>query len=142
MRVTIDIAIRTTNPLNGSGGFSPNARFAAARRKKEIRTHVADRVSYAIRDRRSGITLAGLLPALVTITRVAPSSGLDPHDGLPASLKSVVDGIADALGLKSDRDPRVEWQLRQRRGLSRQYGVEIVIAKRDCNCTTCADASL
>jgi len=61
----------------------------------------------------------------VTLTRVAPSSGLD-DDGLLASLKSVRDGIADALGV-DDRDPRVTWAYDQRRGKPKEWAVEVRI---------------
>lgn len=64
-------------------------------------------------------------PVRVIVTRVAPSSGLDEHDGLGAALKGCIDGIADGLGLTNDRDPRVTWELRQQRG--RGYAVEVEI---------------
>ncbi len=64
---------------------------------------------------------------VVTLTRVAPSGGLDPHDGLGAALKGIIDGVADGLGLKNDRDPRVVWSLAQRRGPAGVYAVEVEI---------------
>ena len=68
-----------------------------------------------------------VLPCVVLVRRVAPSSGLDPHDSLPASLKSIVDGIADALGLASDRDARVRWTYDQRRGVPGEHAVEVEV---------------
>lgn len=65
-------------------------------------------------------------PWLVTMTRVAPSRGLDAHDGLPMSLKAVVDGVADALGI-DDADPRVTWAYAQKRGA---YAVIVSIEAR------------
>ena len=67
------------------------------------------------------------LPVVVTVTRVAPSQGLDPHDALGPALKGCIDGVADALGLANDRDPRVTWKLDQRRGRPREYAVEVHI---------------
>ncbi len=67
------------------------------------------------------------LPVRVTITRVAPRA-LD-DDNNQGALKSVRDGIADALGV-DDRTSLVEWVYRQRRGKPREYGVEIQIEKR------------
>lgn len=61
------------------------------------------------------------LPVAVTITRIAPSNGLD-DDNLRGALKAVRDGVADALGV-DDRDPRVTWQYGQQRGA--EYGVRI-----------------
>lgn len=48
-------------------------------------------------------------------------------DGNVTSLKAVRDGVADALGMKSDRDPRVTWRYAQRKGAVREYAVEIKI---------------
>ncbi len=62
-------------------------------------------------------------PATVTLTRLAPSQGLD-SDNLAGSQKHVRDGIADALGI-DDRDPRVTWLYDQERG---PWGVRVVIA--------------
>jgi hypothetical protein len=73
---------------------------------------------------------------LVTVTRVAPRE-LDSHDNLRTALKPVVDGVADALRLKNDKDPRVTWRYAQRRGKVRQYAVEIEITERPAACPTC-----
>lgn len=51
-----------------------------------------------------------ILPCVVTLTRVAPRPlDLDNNIG---GCKSVVDGIADWLGI-DDRDPRVQWRYAQ-----------------------------
>ena len=63
------------------------------------------------------------LPVIVTVTRFSPVI-LDKHDGLPASQKFVVDGIAEFLGV-DDSDPRVEWRYDQVR--STRYSVVIEI---------------
>lgn len=65
---------------------------------------------------------------VVTMTRVAPRE-LD-DDGNVTSLKAVRDGVADALGLKSDRDPRVTWEYAQAKGKVREYAVVIEIKER------------
>ena len=67
-------------------------------------------------------------PVVVRLTRVAPSNGLD-DDNLRPALKSVRDGIADALGV-DDRDPRVSWEYGQLRGRAREYAVEVEIRRR------------
>ena len=64
-----------------------------------------------------------VLPCVVRLCRVANSNGLDEHDNLPGSLKPFVDEMAHWLGLKDDRDPRVQWVYLQARGKS--YGVLI-----------------
>jgi hypothetical protein len=117
------IPVKTTNPNNGSAGFSRDATFAKARTRKEQRalagflalTHTRNRVTF---------------PVVVTVCRVAPSEGLDPHDGLGAALKGCIDGIADGLGLKNDRDPRVDWKLAQCRGEAGLYEVRVTIEAR------------
>lgn len=112
------------NPLNGIGAGS---RIALSRTRKKQRELAALVVRGALRGR-------ALLPCTVLVRRVAPSSGLDPHDSLPASLKSIVDGIADALGLASDRDARVRWTYAQRRGVPGEHAVEVEVwpmAERD-----------
>lgn len=121
---------KTTNPSNGATG---NTKWAGIRRTNTRRAqrhqarmallHALQCVPYAW-----GHTCSTLLPCKVLVRRVAPSNGLDPHDGLPQALKSIVDGLADALCLANDRDPRVTWEYDQRRG---PYGVEVEIRRRD-----------
>lgn len=67
-------------------------------------------------------SMMAVAPLVVTITRIAPSSGLD-SDNLAGSGKHVRDAIADVLGI-DDRDPRVTWNVRQERG---PWGVRIAI---------------
>jgi hypothetical protein len=111
----LDIA--TPNPANASAGSS---RLALSRTKAKQRA-LARQVFGCLVGRASP------LPCRVHLRRVAPSSGLDPHDGLPCALKAVVDGVADALGLASDRDPRVTWTYDQRRGVAGEYAVELEV---------------
>jgi hypothetical protein len=67
------------------------------------------------------------LPLVVTITRVAPRS-LDAFDNLPRSMKAVVDELARLIGV-DDKDPRVTWVAKQRKGKPHEYAVEIEIAE-------------
>jgi hypothetical protein len=73
-----------------------------------------------------------LWPVTVSLTRLSPSKGLDAHDGLPASQKFIVDGIAEALGV-DDADPRITWTYAQERGpggsaTNTGYAVRVAIA--------------
>ena len=61
-------------------------------------------------------------PAVVTITRLAPTS-LD-SDNLQGSAKHVRDAIAAWLGV-DDRDPRVTWHVGQER--QKTYGVRLAL---------------
>lgn len=111
--------LRTSNPHNGSQGTTRAAMFARARERK-ARRELA----------RAAVLSAGpwsleAFPVVVEVVRVAPSEGLDEWDGLGASLKGVIDGVAEGLGLPGDRDPRVRWMPSQRRG---PWGVEVWIA--------------
>lgn len=71
---------------------------------------------------------AGLRPikgsVRVTLTRVAPRQ-LDGHDNLRSAFKAAVDSLAQVMGLKSDRDPRVVWEYAQERGKPAAVRVEI-----------------
>ena len=62
-------------------------------------------------------------PLVVTLTRIAPSRGLDEGDNLPSSQKHVRDAVAKVLGI-DDRDPRVRWIYAQSRG---PWSVQITI---------------
>lgn len=63
------------------------------------------------------------LPKVVTLTRLAPRF-LDGHDNLRSSIKHVVDGIADALGI-DDGSNKVEWRYAQRK--AKEYGVLVEV---------------
>lgn len=124
--ISVVIPIRTSNPLNGSQGRTRGGNIARARQRKAQRGATKLMVESHM---RAGGSRSIWAPALVTVTRIAPRQ-LDAHDGLRAALKGVVDGIADALGLASDRDERVTWEYGQRRGKPWEYAVEIRIEER------------
>ncbi len=92
-----------------------------------MREHWARRAKRSAQHRAAAIIIpksACILPAVVTITRVAPKP-LDT-DNLAASAKGLRDGIADRFGVK-DNDPRIEWRYAQRRGGVREYLAEVDI---------------
>lgn len=62
------------------------------------------------------------LPCVVTMTRIAPRA-LD-DDNLASACKNLRDGIADKLGI-DDRDSRVMFVPKQRRGKPKEYAVEV-----------------
>ena len=118
MSITTAHGLRTPNPLNGS-----HAHWAGKARIRKTQRTCAALLAAQLGPVRFIRGLDRWVPwkAVVTITRIAPSRGLDPHDGLGAALKGVIDGVADALGV-DDRDPRVTWRLEQERG---PWGVRI-----------------
>lgn len=101
------IPLRTVNPVN-------------------IREHWKARVRRvkAERDATAWALIAATKPALpcvVTLTRLAPSNGLD-DDSLPVSCKAVRDQIAEWLGVDDKHRHIVRYEYAQRRG---EWGVEI-----------------
>jgi hypothetical protein len=113
--IALHLPLRTISTLNAREHWSKRARRAAEHRNLA-------RMALAGPLRAARLTL----PAEVTLTRVAPRE-LD-LDNLQGALKSVRDGVADALGV-DDRTPLVTWVYQQRRGKPREYGVEIAIEK-------------
>ena len=67
-------------------------------------------------------------PCVVTITRIAPHA-LD-SDNAVGSAKHVRDAVAKCLGV-DDREPCIEWIVKQRKGCVREYAVCIEIEPRE-----------
>jgi len=67
------------------------------------------------------------LPLKVTVVRIAPRR-LDP-DNAVASLKGIIDGVADWLGI-DDGDGRIEWAWGQERGAPKYQAVRIIIEEQ------------
>lgn len=106
----IELPIRTVNSLNVSEHWRRRAKRAQATRAaaklalKSVATSAwAHVVATLLRD--------GLRVVLTRHSR----GKLDAHDGLPAALKHVVDGVADALAIE-DNDSRIEWRYAQAPG--------------------------
>ena len=112
--MTITLPIRTVSEANQREHHMVKWRRAKAQRAM---------VGWAAK--ASCDELGGLLEKyrslVVTLTRIAPSAGLD-DDNLRGALKAVRDGVADAFGL-DDRDGRIRWGYEQQRG--KEYGVRI-----------------
>lgn len=68
-------------------------------------------------------------PWRITLTRLAFGRGLDRHDGLAASCKWIVDGIAASLNV-DDADRALEWRYAQRKCPRGTFGVEVLIETR------------
>lgn len=110
MTVTASIQVKTVSTLNMREHWAKRAARAKTHRK----------AAYAI---TKVIASGQRLPVAVTLTRIAPSNGLD-DDNLRGALKSVRDGVADAFGL-DDRDPRIEWRYWQVRGKGYAVAIEV-----------------
>ncbi len=84
-----------------------------------LRMHWRKRAAKAKAQRILGAAYARMvaqpLPIVVTLTRVAPSEGID-DDSLAASMKSVRDGIADFYKCGDGKDDPITWKYDQRKG--------------------------
>lgn len=114
--ISVILPIRTVNELNMHSHWRLRQRRAKAQNQA---------VAFALNPKQKPA-----LPCRVHLTRIAPSRGLDKHDGLPASLKFVADGVALWLGV-NDRDERISFSYEQRRGAAREYAVSIVIVNAE-----------
>lgn len=122
MRTDPDDAIRFAFPCKTVSESNERSHpFERARRVKEHRKTAGWQTRAKVDHRE----LLATSDVDVTLTRVAPSGGLD-DDNLRGALKAIRDGVADALGV-DDGDPRVGWKYGQRRG---PYGVEVTIERR------------
>jgi hypothetical protein len=117
--IKFTIPIRVDNPLNGPQGRSRAAMLGKAAKRKKQRTAASLMTISSL-----PTVDAPLGPCVVTLRRVSPRA-LD-GDGLQAALKSVRDGIADALGINDGSDA-VTWVYQHRRGKPREYAVEVEI---------------
>lgn len=112
------LMLRTVSGMNASEHWRVRAKRVKAER--EI-------VGFALIGREKPT-----LPCVVKITRIAPSTGLDPFDNLPSALKGCVDAIAEWLGVDDKRSDRVRYECAQERG--KGYGVRIEVAAPFCYC--------
>ena len=106
--------LKTVSEANTSDRQHWRRRYERSQRQKQV-------VALALRGTVAAM-MAPLAPLLVTITRIAPSKGLD-SDNKISSQKYVRDAIARVLGI-DDGDPRVEYRVEQRKG---PWGIEIRI---------------
>lgn len=99
--------------------------FARASEKRQQRDLT---MLVLISHRNRLVTLMKQSGLRVTLTRIAPSNGLDPDDNLRSALKWVKDGVAKTLGV-DDRDPVIKWDYDQKRGS--EYAVHVRIEAKE-----------
>lgn len=118
--LAFSIPLRTVSGANARE--HPMARHRRVKAEREAAGWSFRGIALMAAVRHPGIFKA---PITVRLTRVAPST-LDSHDNLASAMKATVDQLAEELGLKSDRDPRVTWEYAQvRRGKEWAVDVEI-----------------
>jgi hypothetical protein len=90
-----------------------------------VREHWSKRAKRAKGHRSAALAVPrSPLPCTVRVTRVGPRA-MDRDNNI-ASMKHVIDGIADRLGVK-DNDPRITWDYAQDTGRGKPYAVRIEI---------------
>jgi hypothetical protein len=118
--ITVHLPFITKNNLNGSQGRSFTASMVKARRRKQQREGTHLMLMRKAEPARAWLKVGGSIE--VTVTRVSPGE-LDQHDGLRAALKAVVDGVTDALGLKTDKHPQLKIEYAQLK--AKNYSVRV-----------------
>lgn len=111
--IEFTLPIKTVNESNGSHGHS---HWPTTNRRKSQR----EAVSLVLKGKKFPN-----LPITVLCVRIG-GTGLDKHDGLRSSFKSIVDEIAAAYGLP-DNDNRFNWQYDQEKAPRGVYGVRVRI---------------
>lgn len=114
------VPIKTRNPLN-------NLRHWRAISKERNEQKNAVRLAWMRRETRpTHSDRKGPASWRITLTRHSTGT-LDKHDGLPASLKAIVDEVATLLGYDDDNDERLEFVFRQQKCARGKHGVLVEI---------------
>jgi hypothetical protein len=120
--LVVRVPSKTRNPLNLPMTVSRGAMYAMAAKhraeKDSARAHVLAALA------KAGVKPAELLPCVVTLTRLSPST-LD-DDGAVACCKWVRDGVAAALCI-DDGSRHIRFVVRQRKCKRGEYGIEVRI---------------
>jgi hypothetical protein len=121
LEITIPAHVVSETNLRG-------AWYVLAQRRALHRNGAKMAVSAALRS--APPSARGLLPALVTLTRIRTARGkvLD-DDNLAAGFKAIRDGVADGLGVNDGDRTRVRWKYAEERG--EEWAVRIRIEKRE-----------
>lgn len=108
-----DLACMRAESLN-----RPETPFVRARRVKDQRTRAQLRALIALPPRDYPVGAFLKMPGrfVVELTRIAPGKPLDAHDNLPGSMKAIVDGICDRLGIDDGDTARIRFVYAQEKG--------------------------
>jgi hypothetical protein len=112
--ISLRLPIKTKNELNERKNVFKSRRKRASVARNTVRMALN---AHSIR--------VPVAPVIVRLRRFAPSAGLDFYDGLPASQKSVADGVCDFLGIDDGDTDKVKFEYEQER--AKEYAVKIEI---------------
>ena len=117
MKITYILPLRTTPESNSREHWAVKHKRHAEQRSVAMMITRSEMLKHYQRE------LLG--KATVTLTRIAPRE-LDNGDNLPVSMKSIRDGVADALKVDDGGD-QVKWLYDQRPGRKKEYAVMVEI---------------
>jgi hypothetical protein len=117
--IKFTVPVKTVNEQNFDRGNSRLAAIIRTNRRKKQRA-AARACAMEKLDRIPGLGFG----TVITLRRI--SAGKMDNDGLHTALKSVRDGIADALGI-DDGSPAITWKCEQGKGKRGVYLVEVEI---------------
>lgn len=123
--MTFTVPIKTVSEANSHTHWRARQRRAKSQREAVYVVALAEKLLYRS---AAGCRLPVDLPAVVTLTRIAPLA-LD-CDNLPSSMKHCRDELAAMIGLPNDRDPRVKWAYAQEKCKRGGEGVRVDIQPR------------
>lgn len=117
-KVDRGVAVTFAMPLPSEANIASHEHWSKRHRR------AANHVTVASAVLRTQARDALRLPCVVHFTRLAPQR-LDLEDNLPAAFKHLRDGVALALGLHNDRDPRVTWRYAQTKSVDHRVRIEV-----------------
>ena len=121
------IPVKTVNELNQRMRSTRHAWARLAARAEQQKIATEDCAAYACGTQYAAHGIAPTFPITVQLTRLAPSGGLDPADGLPSSMKYVIDALCAYMGVDDGpKETRVKF-LPVLQEKSAEYGVRVEI---------------
>jgi hypothetical protein len=115
--IEVTLPIKTVSESNTRCHWAVKARRAKEQRRAAYLATLAE-------GNKRGVVIPVDSALTVTLTHIGPRRR--DSDAIPASMKAIRDGIADALG-RDDGDPLITWNYAQRKG---DYAVEVRISSR------------
>lgn len=113
MTVTIDLPIKTVNPLNGQ--------WTHWRKRRKLVNAEKETTTMIVKPRLE----KGRIPCSVVLTRKHWAKPMD-SDAVPPSLKAIRDAIAKCIGI-DDGDARIQWSYQQAKCKHKDFGVIVEI---------------